>query len=36
MFGSKSRSLRQQNSRLFFSSTSFAHFVQMLCAMTSY
>jgi len=27
IFGSNSRTLTQQNSRLFFSSTSFAHFV---------
>jgi len=27
IFGSKSRTLTQQNSRLFFSSTAFAHFV---------
>jgi len=27
IFGSKSQSLRQQNSQLFFSSTSLAHFV---------
>ena len=34
-FGSKSRTLRQQNSRLFFSSTSLAHVAWTFCAMTS-
>jgi len=34
IFGSKSRTLTQHNS-LFFSSTSFAHFVLTFCAMTS-
>ena len=36
IFGSKSQTLTQQNSRLLFSSTSFAHFVYSCCAMTSY
>ena len=32
IFGSKSRTLRQQNSWSFFSSTTFAHFVWTFCA----
>jgi len=36
MFGSKSRTLRQQNSRLLFSSTSLAQFVWTVCAKISY
>ena len=36
IFGSKSRTLRQQNSWLIFSWTSLARFVWTFCAMTSY